>query len=221
MPANIELLTLSEAAVVASVTVRDINRVIDERLLPDYFYAVEDGRRLRVTACPFVRFYFHTAQTLTSEERGFLIYQLSERLGPKLSKWRIADWRRKSRPEDWTVHHGYLTVSLWEFAARTEDRHAKLAEAREMVTTDRDILDGTPVIRGTRIPVHDVAASVAAGLPHERIRAAYPTLDDRMIELAAIYAEATPPRGRPRRSAMLPTAGETVSERRVARRRRA
>jgi hypothetical protein len=56
-----ELLTPSEAAVVASVTVRDVNRVIDERLLPDGLYALEDGRRLHVVACPFIGFYFHGA----------------------------------------------------------------------------------------------------------------------------------------------------------------
>jgi uncharacterized protein (DUF433 family) len=36
-----------------------------------------------------------------------------------------------------------------------------------------DILGGTLVLAGTRIPVHDVAASVAAGLPSARIRDAY------------------------------------------------
>jgi uncharacterized protein (DUF433 family) len=116
------------------------------------------------------------------------------------------------------VHDGFLTVSLWEFAINAEDRHAKLAEAREMVVEDPDILDSTPVIRGTRIPVYDVAASVAAGLPHERIRAAYSGLDDRAIELAAIYAEATPPRGRPRRPAVLAPDARIVSERKAARR---
>ena len=45
-----ELLTPPEAAVVAGVTVRDVNRAIDERLLPDRLYALEDGRRLHVVA---------------------------------------------------------------------------------------------------------------------------------------------------------------------------
>ena len=33
-------ITPTEAAVVASVTVRDVNRVIDERILPDELYVV-------------------------------------------------------------------------------------------------------------------------------------------------------------------------------------
>ncbi len=221
MAADIGLLTLSEAAVVASVTVRDVNRVIDEKLLPERFYTLEGGRHLHVTACPLVGFYFHAAKALTSEERGLLIRRLCERIGPEMARRPIARWRQSSRPADWTINDGFLTVSLWEFATSAEDRHAKLAAAREMVAEDPDILGGTPVVRGTRIPVHDVAASVAAGLSHERIRSAYPGLDDRAIELATIYAEATPLRGRPKRPVTLASDAELVAERRVARRRQA
>lgn len=220
MPADIELLTPPEAAVIASVTLRDINRVIDEKILPERFYTLEGGRRLHVTACPLVGFYFHAAKALTSEERHLVIHRLSERIGPGTVRKPMAHWRKSSKPADWTVNDGFLTVSLWEFATSVEDRHAKLAKAREMVTEDPDILDGTPVIRGTRIPVHDVAASVAAGLPRPRIRSAYPGLDDRVIELTTIYAEATPLRGRPKRPATLPPDAKLVSERKVARRRR-
>jgi hypothetical protein len=47
MPADMELLTVPEAAVVASVTVSKIHRVIDEHILPERFYAMEGGRRFR------------------------------------------------------------------------------------------------------------------------------------------------------------------------------
>jgi uncharacterized protein (DUF433 family) len=42
---------------------------------------------------------------------------------------------------------------------------AELDKARALVVEDPEILSGTPVIRNTRIPVYDTAASVAAGLP--------------------------------------------------------
>ena len=51
---------------------------------------------------------------------------------------------------------------------------ARLDKARALVVEDPEILSGTPVIRNTRIPVYDVAASVAAGLPMERILEDYP-----------------------------------------------
>jgi hypothetical protein len=49
----------------------------------------------------------------------------------------------------------------------------RLTAACEMVSVSSDVLGGTPVIKGTRIPVHDVAASISAGLPTAHILAAY------------------------------------------------
>jgi uncharacterized protein (DUF433 family) len=41
----------------------------------------------------------------------------------------------------------------------------RLEEAREIVIEDPEILSGTPVIKGTRVPVHDIAALFDAGTP--------------------------------------------------------
>jgi uncharacterized protein (DUF433 family) len=73
---------------------------------------------------------------------------------------------------------------------------ADLDKAQALVVEDHEILSGTPVIRNTRIPVYDVAASVAAGLPMDRILAAYPGLTAEMANLAALYATANPPQGK-------------------------
>jgi uncharacterized protein (DUF433 family) len=85
--------------------------------------------------------------------------------------------------------------------------------------SDPEVLGGAPVIRGTRVPVHDVAASIAASAPIERVLAAYPSLDADKVELATLYAEANPLRGRPRAGAALPAGAVAVTDRRVARRR--
>jgi uncharacterized protein (DUF433 family) len=42
----------------------------------------------------------------------------------------------------------------------------------EPIVSDPDILGGMPVIKGTRLPVYDLAASVRAGIPRDRILAA-------------------------------------------------
>jgi uncharacterized protein (DUF433 family) len=57
---------------------------------------------------------------------------------------------------------------------------------------DPEILSGTPVIRGTRVPVYDVAVSVAFGIPVVRILAAYPSLKRKQVELAATCVDAYP-----------------------------
>ena len=67
-----------------------------------------------------------------------------------------------------------------EFAAR-------MRAANAMVTKDPEILGGTPVIKGTRVPVHDVAASVKKGIPMEDILAAYPSITQEQAQLAVLY----------------------------------
>ncbi len=69
-----------------------------------------------------------------------------------------------------------------------------------MVVEDPEILSGTPVIKGTRVPVHDVAASFEAGISIERILSAYPSLKEGQVELAAVYARAFPAPKRPKES---------------------
>ena len=217
MSAEFESLTLPEAAVIAGVTLRDVNRVIDEKILPERFYTLKGRRRVRAAACPLIGFYVRAADALTAEERSILIRRLSDRIGGELLRKPVTGWSENWRPADWIVEDRFLTVSFWEFATDTQERHAKLSEARKTVVEDPEILGGTPVIRGTRIPVHDIAAAVAAGQSPERIRSAYPALDDRIIKLATTYAEATPRRGRPRR-AVIPPGSAILSETTMARR---
>ena len=75
-----DMLKPSEAAVVARVALRDVNRVIDEHILPESFVSVDDGRRVAVTACTLIAFYFDSAKRLTSEERLFAIREAGSRL---------------------------------------------------------------------------------------------------------------------------------------------
>jgi hypothetical protein len=65
-------------------------------------------------------------------------------------------------------------------------------------------------IRGTRVPVYHVAASVAAGIPTSRILAGSPSLRDEQVELAALYAEANPQRGRPSQPPPLPEGAKII-----------
>jgi uncharacterized protein (DUF433 family) len=210
-----ELLTPSEAAVVSSVTVRDVNRVIDESILPAEFIKVGDGRHVRAAGCSLIAFYFESAKQLTSEQRLWAI----KSAGARLRKPATAAALLK---EDWIFRDDFLTIDLAPFLRKTWERLGRLEEARALVVTSPEVLGGaTPVIRGTRIPVYDVAASVAAGLPVSRILTAYPSLDADKVELAAIYAEANPPRGRPRQSPELPKGATVITDRRVSRRRKA
>jgi uncharacterized protein (DUF433 family) len=166
---------------------RDVNRVIDERILPEAFLSLDDGRRVAATACTLISFYFDSAERLTSAERLFAIREAGTRLH-RLRARALASLVE----EDWTVRDDFLTVDLAPFVRRTKERMDRMAAARELVVSDPDTLGGALVISGTRIPVYDVAASLAAGLPMARILAAYPSPDADKVELAAICAEANP-----------------------------
>jgi hypothetical protein len=63
----------AEAAVVARVTLRDVNRAIDERILPDGLFTVEGARHVLVSACTLISFYFASAKQLIAEERLFAV----------------------------------------------------------------------------------------------------------------------------------------------------
>ncbi len=219
----VDMLKPTEAAVVARVALRDVNRAIDERILPEGFFSIDDGRHVAVLACTFIAFYFETAKRLTSEERLFAIKEVSTRLlkfhGPAHSLASLIKKRWLLPERDWIVKDEFITIDFAPFARRTTERMERLLAAREAVVSDPELLGGTPVLRGTRVPVHDVAASVAAGLPMDRILAAYPSLDADQVERATIYAEANPMRGRPRNSDELPRGARRVADRRVPRRR--
>lgn len=74
---------------------------------------------------------------------------------------------------------------------------ARLKRAEQMVLSDPDIMRGTPVYRGTRIPVDLVADMLAQGATVEEILEGYPALDREKVELAPLYMGAFPRRGRP------------------------
>lgn len=220
MAPHAELLKTTEAAVVAGVELREVNRAIDEEILPKDFFSTVNGRYVVPAGCMLIAFYVESAEHLTAKERRFVIRTAGARLRDWAKKTFVEDWTA-SLKEDWAIKHEFLTVDFTPFVRSVRDRLEELAAADRLVSSSPDVLSGTPVIRGTRIPVHDVAASVASGLPKERILAAYPSLDSNKIDLAALYARANPMQGRPRSAAPLPAGTVVLGQRHTPRRRKA
>ena len=199
MTAQADTFTPAEAAVIAGVSLRDVHRMIDEHILPAGLFSAADSRSFKSHACVFISFYFGADDRLTAEERQRTIALASK----------MADWTKTKK----LVQDEFLTIDFASFAKGVEDRMGQLRAASALVVSDPEILSGTPVFRGTRVPVYDVAASVAAGIPMERILASYPSLKREQVELAALYAEANPQRGRPRQRP-LPPGAVIISKRR-------
>ena len=211
-----EMLRTTEAAVVSRVALRDVNRVIDEGILPEEFFTNADGRHVVAAACTLISFYFESAGSLTSEERLFAIRVTVPRLRRSISFALPALLK-----EDWTVRHEFLTIDLSPFVRGAIERLGRLIAARDLVEVSPEILRGTPVIRGTRVPVYEVAGLVSAGVPTELILNDYPALSREKVELAVVFAEANPPRGRPLGRRELPKGAVVISDRRVPRRKKA
>ena len=74
---------------------------------------------------------------------------------------------------------------------------AMASPPEDFVTSDPVIMNGCPVFAGTRVPIDDVLASLAAGIDMSRIRDSYPFLTQAHVQEARAYAEAHPGRNRP------------------------
>lgn len=63
----------------------------------------------------------------------------------------------------------------------------ELFRLRELVTCDPGIMSGTPVFKGTGIPVDLVADMLAQGATAAEILEGYPTLNEEMLSLAPLW----------------------------------
>ena len=113
---------------------------------------------MRKDACLWIAFYFETEEVLTSAAR------VKAMRGALAHNHSWTELRQCKFEESRTVQ--VLLSSIWQDVDR---RLSQLKDAQQMVVEDPEILRGTPVIRGTRIPVHDVASLVDAGTPIEEI----------------------------------------------------
>ena len=125
-------------------------------------------------------------------------------------------WQRSIRlPRQSIIRADFVVIDARPAARAVRLGLSRLSKARGIVSSTPDVLGGTPVFKGTRIPVHHIADMLANGDRSAAILKAFPHLDEEKIRLAAIYALAYPPRGRPRtkssRRSRPPKASETLA----------
>ncbi len=134
---------------------------------------------------------------------GQLVYLRLEaeglRLLPMASRREVARAVETTPNVDTVAVSGGSAILVRVKDAREEvDREVtRLCKVEQMVVSDPEIMGGTPVFRGTRIPVDLVAAMLAQGATVEEILDGYPSLTREQLELAPLYVAAFPQRGRP------------------------
>lgn len=90
------------------------------------------------------------------------------------------------------------TLDLARLAANSLRQAKRYCDARDRnITSDPEILGGTPVIAGTRIPVYAILGRLQGGDTLDDLADDYPHVPVEAFETAELYARAHPLRGRP------------------------
>lgn len=174
------LMTANEAASVTGVPLRQVHRIIDAGLLEGAVKRRHSARLLARKALVGLKLAHDTADVLTLEGRRVVVATVIR------------------RPRQSMIRANLVVVDAGPAAKAVRSGLDQLTKARRIVTSTADVLGGTPVFRGTRIPVHDIADMLANGDDPAAIVRAYPQLDRDRVRLASVYALAYPRRGRPR-----------------------
>lgn len=178
--------TPAQAAAITGLPLASVHKAIDSRLI----------RPRPARSGPTVR------RLLTKEQLIYLQLEADGlRLLPVATRREIADSIQRS-PEANLLAVGNGTALFVEFKSarrKVENQLKQLAHIEELVTSDPEIMRGTPVFKGTRIPVDLVADMLAQGATAEEILEGYPTLNKEKIAIAPLYMRAFPRRGRPSR----------------------
>jgi uncharacterized protein (DUF433 family) len=176
--------TAAEASAATTLPIRTVRRLMDRQLVRP--------RRLRAG---------RSVQRVLS--RGQLVYLRLEAEG--LGLLPIAERRKIAKQIEIDPEIDVVSVSegravqihVKTFREELDERLEKLARVESLVVENPKIMRGTPVYRGTRIPVDLVADMLKQGASVEEILDGYPALDREKVELAPLYVKAFPHRGRP------------------------
>ena len=207
--------SVAEAAYIADISDRDVNRVVDEAILPLELFAATRGRRFPALACVLASFYFREEEHLTKRARQHVIWSFMDRCSKLDNYAKFLSLSMTIKKSEWEIDMDTLKVKLADYASGAQQRIRAVIAAESMVTTDMDVLAGEPVFKGTRIPVRTISAWMDADVSSEKIRDAYPAVTDDMLRITPIYVVTNPRRGRPPKFGELNTEWNLKSTSRV------
>jgi len=176
--------TPAQASAVANLPLPAVHKLIERRLIRP--------RRLRSG---------RSIQRMLSREQVLYLRLEAEgvRLLPIAARRAIAK-KIESSPEIDTLvltEGSALVIEVKSVRLELDSDLRKLERAENMIVSDPEIMRGTPVYRGTRIPVELIADMLSQGANPEEVIEGYPALDREKVELAPLYVQAFPRRGRP------------------------
>lgn len=200
MPTQLFIPT-AEAAFIAGLTDRQMNRVVDEHLVPASLFAKQGSSRLYTRlGAAFAKFYFATEDLLIAGARRQVLEELAARVEGLPGKNRVLTLVLLDAIS-WKVERQAVSVDVMPYVQGAYLRAQAVDQADALVTSNPEVMGGVPVFAGTRVPVEFVLGSLAAGIDMDRLKASYPFLTEAHVQSAKVYDEVHPRRGRPRRIA--------------------
>lgn len=192
----------AEAAFIAGISDRDMNRVVDEHILPDTLLLLRDGRLFSRLAAAFARFYFGTEKVFVADFRRQVVTELTTRLATRSDRYFVLALP-EAMPKDlnWNIDRDHAQIDVAVFVQEAWTRVRQVERASSLVTTAPDVLAGEAVFAGTRVPIEIIVSSLENGIDKRRLVSSYPFLTDAHIDAAHVFSRIHPKRGRPRRIA--------------------
>lgn len=90
-----------------------------------------------------------------------------------------------------------LIIDVDGVRSKMSGKLEEMERASGMIHSDAEIMAGTPVFRGTRIPVYLIADMIEQEASLKEVLEGYPSLTPEMVENARIFVATHPKRGRP------------------------
>jgi uncharacterized protein (DUF433 family) len=178
--------TPAQASAITGLPLAAVHKAIDNRLIRPR--SARSGATVR--------------RLLTKEQLIYLQLEAEGlRLLPVGTRREIAESIQRSPRTD-IIAIGNGTALFVEFKTarrKVEGQLKQFARIEDLVVSNPEIMRGTPVFKGTRIPVDLVADMLAQGATADEILEGYPTLSKEKIAIAPLYMRAFPRRGRPGR----------------------
>ncbi|UXH79267.1 DUF433 domain-containing protein [Roseateles amylovorans] len=203
MITSLPFVPAAEAAYIGGVSAAQMNRLVDEELVPSSLFRKENGARTvaRLMAA-YANFFFATDAVLLAAARKQVLADVTARLEQSQVRDQLFALQFVSDAAiDWTVAtpgRG-VVIDIWGYVCEAASRAREVDNAGKLILEDPEVMGGVPCFAGTRVPIEHVLASIQAAIDPLRLQLAYPFLTPAHIEAAQIFYDAHPRRGRPRR----------------------
>jgi uncharacterized protein (DUF433 family) len=173
--------TPAEAAAVSEIAVKSVHNAIDKRIIETHLVGSR-GRALTDQDLLRLKLWYGVGSILSAERRKRLFDTIDQ--NPDAETVRADD---------------YLIIDVARAREQLAARAEALREAERIIESVKGVVGDEPVFKRTRVPVRTIAAMKTQGASTAEIVEGYPSLTERMVELAEIWVAAHPARGRPRK----------------------